>query len=472
MNELEELNRLADSFAATIRSQGQQLESGLRTVSAALDAAAARLAAAITGGAPVPAAPPAAAAPAVGGLAAVRIVNERGAPVPVFVVNAPAPAEGGGGGLLQSILSGAGGFVGNLIGGIGAGFATPFLLLADIVALMAGLPGIIDRLSGLLRDIRAFGRELVAGVRGLIVLLFSELTAAGIFPVARLIASLLFLIDRGITLVLMHVHPIIVWLERLVEAVTDWLGRYIQRLSAWLGSFITALGSWLASFITYVLDSIVRPFVDTLVTDMLRSLVAALTGMFLGALAALGEVLIAGGVWIAGQIERVLIQFWNMLPGTTPVAVPSVASPDFGAVASRGYRGGMEAGRLIAEGLLGPTPTRPRPGSGAAGAPPGTPPVFRGPGFRAPELRLPDMPGPGPRLEELLTSPPTAEPAPVRPQPVTVNGGVSVAIRSETVSMDNAEATARVIATHLVDELARLTQADRFGRGLPTSSVA
>jgi len=471
VNELEELNRLADSFAATIRAQGQQLESGLRTVSAALDAAATRLAAAITGGAPLPAAPPAAAAAAVGGLGAVRIVNERGAPVPVFVVNAPAPAEGGGGGLLQSILSGAGGFVGNLIGGIGAGFATPFLLLADIVALMAGLPGIIDRLSGLLRDIRAFGRELVAGVRGLIVLLFSELTAAGIFPVARLIASLLFLIDRGITLVLMHVHPIIVWLERLIEAVTDWLGRYIQRLSNWLGSFLTALGDWLSSLITHLLDNIVRPFVATLVNDALRTIVGTLTGVLLGALAALGEVLIAGGSWIAGQIERVLIQFWNMLPGTTPVPVPSVATPDFAALASRGYRGGLEAGRLIGEALIPPAPTRPPPGSGAPGAAPGAP-RFRGPGFRAPELRLPDMPGPGPRLEELLTSPPTAEPAPVRPQPVTVNGGVSVAIRSETVSMDNAEATARVIATHLVDELARLTQADRFGRGLPTSSVA
>ena len=57
------------------------------------------------------------------------------------------------------------------------------------------------------------------------------------------------------------------------------------------------------------------------------------------------------------------------------------------------------------------------------------------------------MPGPGPELERLLTSPPTAEPGPTSPQPVTLNGGVTVQIRSETVSMDNAEETARVIAT-------------------------
>ena len=47
-----------------------------------------------------------------------------------------------------------------------------------------------------------------------------------------------------------------------------------------------------------------------------------------------------------------------------------------------------------------------------------------------------------------------------------------MAIRSETVSMENAEETARVIAQHVMDELVRLNQAERFGRGLPTASVA
>ena len=44
-----------------------------------------------------------------------------------------------------------------------------------------------------------------------------------------------------------------------------------------------------------------------------------------------------------------------------------------------------------------------------------------------------------------------------------MNGGVSVAIRSETVSMENAEETRAVIAQHVMDELTRLNQA---GAGL------
>jgi hypothetical protein len=83
------------------------------------------------------------------------------------------------------------------------------------------------------------------------------------------------------------------------------------------------------------------------------------------------------------------------------------------------------------------------------------------------------MPAPAPQLEAILVAPPAAPaPAPAAAgPPVTVNG-LSVEVRAETVSMDNAEQTARVLASHLVDELARLTQADRFGRGLPTGAAA
>jgi hypothetical protein len=38
--------------------------------------------------------------------------------------------------------------------------------------------------------------------------------------------------------------------------------------------------------------------------------------------------------------------------------------------------------------------------------------------------------------------------------------------------MDNAEATARIIATHVAEEIDRLTERDRFRRGLPTTSTA
>jgi hypothetical protein len=74
----------------------------------------------------------------------------------------------------------------------------------------------------------------------------------------------------------------------------------------------------------------------------------------------------------------------------------------------------------------------------------------------------------------VLTTPPATGPLPApAPAPAAaVTGGVTVQIRAETVSMENAEATARVIAEHLVDELARLTQGDRFARGLATGPVS
>jgi hypothetical protein len=93
--------------------------------------------------------------------------------------------------------------------------------------------------------------------------------------------------------------------------------------------------------------------------------------------------------------------------------------------------------------------------------------------YSQPPLELPPPPGPAPELERALTTPPaTAGPPVAAAQPVAVQGGITVQITAETVSMDNAEETARAIATHLVDELARLTQADRFGRGLPTNGIA
>jgi len=253
--DLAEMRRLADSFAATIREQGRQVETGMRSMSSALDQAANRLAA-VMGGAAVTAAPAAAAAGgaaiAPGGIVQVRVVNDR---LPVFVVNAPPPPDrGGAGGILGAIGSGIGGLIGGIVGGFVGGAASPFLLFGDIVALMAGMPGILDRVLSILREARQLTTELVRGIRGLIVLLFSELTAAGIFPVSRLIASLLFLIDRGITLVLMHVQPIILWVERVIETITTWLGQYIERIASFITNLVNALATFLAACQTFVLQ--------------------------------------------------------------------------------------------------------------------------------------------------------------------------------------------------------------------------
>jgi hypothetical protein len=474
--DLAEMRRLADSFAATIRELGRQVETGMRSMSSALDQAANRLAA-VMGGAAVSAAPAAAAAGgaaiAPGGIVQVRVVNDR---LPVFVVNAPPPPDrGGAGGILGAIGSGIGGLIGGIVGGFVGGAASPFLLFGDIVALMAGMPGILDRVLSILREARQLTTELVRGIRGLIVLLFSELTAAGIFPVSRLIASLLFLIDRGITLVLMHVQPIILWVERVIETITTWLGQYIERIASFITNLVNALATFLAAYVTYMIDSIIRPAVAEMVRDAIRSAVSALAGALFAVLNAAGEIMIAAVTYAANVAWRGLVQLLNYIPGVTIPVPAAPTAPNWGALARSGIAGGQMLGRDLAEVLFGPAPVRPpaAPGTAGAAGAPGTPPRFRGPGFHAPELHLPDMPAPSPQLERLLETPPgTAPPTQPVPPATTVNGGISVAIRSETVSMENAEETARVIAQHVMDELVRLNQAERFGRGLPTTSVA
>jgi hypothetical protein len=477
-DELDELRRLGDSFSVTIHEQGRQVESGLRSVSDELAHTADRIAAAIGSGggvvtAPVPAGGDAAAtalAPTASGILQVRIVNPR---VPVFVTNPP-PAPERPGGLFGTIATGIGGFIGGIVGGIVGGAASPFLLFADLATLMIGLPGILDRFTNILRLIRTIAGELITGLRNLITLLFNELTAAGILPVSRLIASLLFLIDRGITLVLMHVQPIVLWLERLIETVTTWLGQYVSRLAAYVNGLVNALATFLAAYVTYLIDSIIRPAVDVMVRDAVRSAIAALAGALFAALAAAGNILIAAGTYVGQLLYRAMVQALNYLPGVSIGVPPSPTTPDWMALARTGFAEGRWLGNELAEALLGPAPRRPAPASGHPAGAPGTPPTFRGPGFRAPELHLPDMPSPAPQLERLLQTPPaTTGPEQQRQgQPLTVNGGVSVAVRAETVSMENAEETARMIAQHVMDELARLTQAERFARGLPTVSVA
>lgn len=479
MNEqLEELRRLGDSFAATIREQGRQVETGMRSISSALDQAADRLAAAIGSGGGVVTAPVAAGAAAggggpalgAGGIVQVRVVNDR---VPVFVVNPP-PAPERPGGLFGAIATGIGGFIGGIVGGIVGGAASPFLLFGDIVALMAGLPGILDRVQNILTLVRRIANELVSSIRGLIVLLFNELTAAGIFPVSRLIASLLFLIDRGITLVLLHVQPIVLWLERVIETVTDWLGRYFERVATYVTNLVNALATFLAAYVTYLVDSIIRPAVDAMVRDALRSAVASIAGAIFAAVIAAGSIISAAITYAAQVAWRGLIELLNRLPGVSIPVPGAPATPDWATIARGGFAAGRTLGTDLAEALFGPAPRRPAPGTPGAPGAPGTPPTFTGPRFGAPRLRLPEFPSPAPQLERLLETPPaTTGPEGARPAPqTTVSGGISVAIRAETVSMENAEETARVIAQHIMDELARLNQAERFGRGLPTASVA
>ena len=55
---------------------------------------------------------------------------------------------------------------------------------------------------------------------------------------------------------------------------------------------------------------------------------------------------------------------------------------------------------------------------------------------------------------------------------VTINGGINVQITAETVDVEHAEETARVIAEDVLEAIERLVERDRFRRGLATGRTA
>jgi hypothetical protein len=398
------------------------------------------------------------------------VVNEASAPVPVRVASGDQP---GGGPASQGLLASIGAGLGNLIGGTAGGFfgafAAPWIGVANLAIAVTGMITLAEQ-------VRAFVRELTASLRGLITLLFSELTAAGIFPVSRLIASLLVLIDRGIALVLAHVQPIVIWAERLVERVVAWLGQVIDRAVRWLGAVVNEAARFTGVYLDHLIHTVIRPAVDAMIRDAIRAVVSSLSQLLFGWLSAFGNLLTAIWDYALAKLNRWLVQLGNTFSLTPAPVPPDPRFPDLYAAMREGAALGSRFGLGMTESILGPPPARGAAGDAGAGARPGTrrslrgPLRFRMPSLRLPELTLPDMPAPELQLERLMQAPPAAAETPVQ-RPVTLNG-VSVQIHSETVSMDNAEETARAIAAHLADEIARLTQADRFGRGLPTSAIA
>jgi hypothetical protein len=58
---------------------------------------------------------------------------------------------------------------------------------------------------------------------------------------------------------------------------------------------------------------------------------------------------------------------------------------------------------------------------------------------------------------------------PSEPAPINFNGGIHVQVSAQTIDPDHAEETARLIAERVRKEIERLTEQDRFRRGLPTS---
>jgi hypothetical protein len=168
--------------------------------------------------------------------------------------------------------------------------------------------------------------------------------------------------------------------------------------------------------------------------------------------------------------------------GATPTTgeQPFLAMVEIVAAATAGSSPGsptratiLPAGALPAA-TGGPSPPAAGPATAASAAIAAEPPLpFRGPrplGVAVPEV-APSAPA---SLVERIVSP--AEPPPPAPAaaggPLTVNGGVNVSVSAQTIDVDNAEATARIIAAQVADEIDRLTERDRFRRGLPTTSTA
>ena len=496
----EELDRLTATFSAAIQERSRHLQEKIGGFSTALERFADRLSAVIADvTASVPTTTGGAAAPTAG-VQLVRVVNDQSQPIPVRAVGGAGEEHRGGGGFFSSLMCGIGAFLGGIFGGFAAPF-TGVIVGAELVAALAEAIPLVIQARRLVADVRAFARELAIAVRGLVLLLFNELHRAGIFPVSRLIASLLILIDAGIRLVLSYIQPLLTWESRLLQTLLTWLGEFINRLSAWLQGVLNALPVFLRDLIGYLIETAlrpalrliiendIRPAVGLMVKDAIHALVEGLTTVFVGFLAGLGTVILETLAWGADWIAYAIVKALNVLPFVDFVDIDVAAPRPLGDRLSQGikeaFAGSRELGRVLAEALLGPAPTGGAPATAPAGpaAGPTVTPRLRLPGFRAPELQLPKVPTPEPALERILERaerPPARPegaalmpaPAPAATAGITLNGGVQVQIYAQTIDRDNAEATARMLADQLLEELNRLTELERFRRGLPTGAIA
>lgn len=482
----EELDRLTAMFSTLLDQQRQQLDEGIHSVADAFRRAADRIAAQASTAAPTtPAGAVAATAatPASGGVLLVRVVNDSSMPIPVTMAAAPPREERGGiWGVISGIAGGIGSLVGGFVGGILGGGIGGMVFGAELIIALAQLGPLIDKLNGILNRFYAFTNSLIVQVRGLIRLLFTELTNAGIFPVSRLFASLLLFIDLGISVVLAHLRVVINWVEQLAQTLVVWVGRLLNGLVWWLNTVLNRLPPFLADLLAYLMEQVVRPYVAAIVRDAIRSLAETLAALLLGSAFAIGAMIRESLSWAWDWGLRKLVELLNHLPGIS-IGLPP-APGDYDTRVEAAMRGAMAAGRSLAEGwtrgILGPPP-----GPGGTPVPrPTTPaPTIRLPGFRMPELNLPEFPEVRPQLEQILrgetrpAEPPATTPtrsvAPTERQPaVTLNGGVNVTIAAQSIDREHADQTGREIAGSLLEELRRLTERERFRLGLPTTATS
>jgi hypothetical protein len=466
--EIIELNRVTADFASKMQERGQQIEGTLRSFAAAVDAAADRLAATVRPGPPsAPSAGPAAALPA---LQLVRIVNDQSTPIPVVTVQdlvTPATKQQQPKsfwdrvvdfvtvGLPSTIAGFAGGFVGEIVSGI----AKPWVGLAAGTELIT----VLAQVSGLLRQVGSTAEAILQAVKETVETLFDRLERAGVFPVEKLRDTLLSLLEVGLALVYSQIRPILDWISKLLMAVGTWMGKFVTDLGGWLTGVGNTLSRFFAAVLDYAFDAVVRPKFHLILTD----LVTGLTTVVIGLIDGLGTLLIEGakwfGQWVATVAVTALNLWWaqNVPFAKTPLApVPAPPPPlEAGEILKKAFSQSRYVARVLAESLLGEPP-----------AAPGIVPRPRIPAFKPSPLELPAAPG---AAGEAAPVPAPRAAAPVQgAAQVTLNGGVNVQITAETIDLDNAEETARRIAAHVLDELERLTELQRFRRGLPTEALA
>ena len=521
----EELDRLTTSFASILERRTRQLQQRVEAFSGAVESFSERISSTINtivAALPGSSATPSAATPgatATGGIQLVRVVNETDQPIPVRVVESITRGQERrrGGGFFGNLLGGIGSFVGNLVGGVASGFISPFAGIAvgaELVAAIGLLIPVLNRTAEIVADFRLlvgdvwrFGNQLIAGIRRLIRGLFDHLTEAGILPVSRLLASLLVFIDTGIRLILTYVQSVLTWVNAMLVALNTWLGNLINRLTAWVQGIVNRLPAFLRDLIIFVMETAVRPslrnlleldvrpWINRVVDDLLFKLVERLTTVFVGAITALGRVLIDVVSFAADWIRYVIVGALNELPF---IDISNPRPEELGDRLSRGIRESFTASRLVSrtitEALFGrPAPPSTSGGSGATGGTGsgrGTPPEeprLRLPGFRTPELTLPEFPAPPSALERILrprAAPPsseagesvTAETEPLAAAPavggLTVNDGINVQIITDRIDRENADETARLIADRVLEEIQRQLELGRFRRGLSTTTIS
>jgi riboflavin transporter FmnP len=512
---VQRLSEAVNRLDATIAAALPRLAAALPPpggMTAALGASGAALAGAGAGGAGMAVAGAMSAAAGTAALAAVpkaidvRVMNDRSAAVPVTIVDPPAKEERTS--LFGSVITTAAGAAGSFIGGILGGLASPIATAINLIEVTIALGA-------------------AGSVIGQIDRLIDKLALFGVLPVKNLLDTVVTTLDQVIARLL----PLIDWAAKVVEQLVNWLGSAIATATAWIGSVVNALAGFIATYVSYLLtsvvrpaieatvrsllDTIVRPAIDHIVNDLFRSLGSTVGGILFAGIFAAADVLKAVFDWAWKTLEDVMKRAFNAiigaiatlvsaintvlakLPGSYALPVPAPipitgappAFPDVAATAAAGVAAGRAAATSLAEKWFGPAPKGAPAGAGGSvsgkladitpGAAPGRP-TFVMPGLAVPQLTLPVTPK-SKEVEKILGTGAAAPAAPAAPggagptsslAPFTVNGGITVQISAEQIDTATAEQTARSIAEHVLDEIGRLTDNDRFRRGLPTAAVA